>query len=93
MTPRKRSEREVLHQLLTECMFDADHFLVLLDRRLGEGVNNYMSILNVVTSGHTLTLAAVATLGLAAFGVDLGVGDNQVALGLALYAASSLAED
>lgn len=52
-----------------------------------------MSILDTVTSSSTLSLAAFAVLALAAFGVDLGVGDNQIALGLALLAGSSLVEE
>jgi hypothetical protein len=51
-----------------------------------------MSIVDNVVSNHTLTLAAVAVFALSAFGVDLGVGDNQIALGLALLAGSNLAD-
>jgi hypothetical protein len=51
-----------------------------------------MSVVDNIVSAHTLTLAAVAALGLAAFGVDVGVGDNQVALGLGLLAAANLAD-
>jgi hypothetical protein len=58
--------------------------------RLRKEVN--MSVIDSVVSSHTLTLAAVAVLGLAAFGVDVGVGDNQLALGLGLLAASNLAD-
>ena len=87
---KKKTERDILKQLLINATFDADYFLEKFDKRLREEVK--MSVIDNVVSSHTLTLAAVATLGLAAFGVDVGVGDNQVALGLALLGAANLAD-
>lgn len=51
------------------------------------------SVVDKVINKSTLSLAALAVFGLAAFGVDVGVGDNQVALGLALLAGGKVVED